>query len=229
MKFKEYFKALSLINHDAVKRPSSEQRDTIESQQQSRSESHYSSSTAVSILESAPDPPEFVVVPDDIELYKKTHFFRYFERTDRYPGLEEAVKDLSSVFADKGDTEMAQNILNLFESCGLEDHAKCITTIWTSQREITNLINSALVIDAVKAYSLKQSMFQYHFDQFKNSKVSYKTVLKRSIRFIRILNSCIVDMGTFYNIEDRVTYRGIHNDVMQNVKVGQTFRVVNWM
>ena len=160
---------------------------------------------------------------------RKLISFKYFEKTDRYPGLDEAVEDLSSIFKDKGNIQMAQNILNLYESCGIEDYAKCVTTIWTSQTAITNLINSALVIDAVEAFGLKQSKFQYHFDQFEDSKVSYETVLERSMKFIRILNSCIVDMGTFYNTKDRVTYRGIHKDVMQNVKVGQAFRVVNWM
>ena len=171
-----------------------------------------------------------IVIPSNSDLYKKTHYFKYFDSTPRYPSLKEAVDDLASIFAstDNGKST-ADAITNYYKVHGSKDKAKCVTLIWTSDRRITDLINCALVIDAISLYEYDKKMFKYYFDKLDELKVDYTLVISKSIKFIRILNSSIVDKGTPLNTSKRVTYRGIHKSIIPNVKVGQTFRVVNWM
>ena len=58
--------------------------------------------------------------------------------------------------------------------------------------------------------------------------MSYKKVIDKSIKFLRLLNTFIVDLGTPKNIIDRKVYRGIPAQLFSNVKEGEVFRVVNW-
>ena len=107
--------------------------------------------------------------------------------------------------------------------------ARCVTLIWTSDTKITDLINCALVIDAITLYDYDEKLFKHYFDQLEEHNLDCASVITNSIKFCRILNSYIVDEGTSYNTCKRITYRGIHKSIIPNVKVGQTFRVVNWM
>ena len=45
---------------------------------------------------------------------------------------------------------------------------------------------------------------------------------------MRLLHTSIVDLGTKYNDENRITYRGIRAKVLGNKKEGDTFRFVTW-
>ena len=58
--------------------------------------------------------------------------------------------------------------------------------------------------------------------------MGYKKVIDKSIKFLRLLNTFIVDLGTPKNIIDRKVYRGIPAQLFSNVKEGEVFRVVNW-
>ena len=51
-------------------------------------------------------------------------------------------------------------------------------------------------------------------------------VITYSMKFMRLLNSYLVDVGTSYNTEKRVTYRGVSNVIMKNTEVGQTYRII---
>ena len=55
-----------------------------------------------------------------------------------------------------------------------------------------------------------------------------KIVIKLSIKFMRLLNSWIVDQGFVYNTKDRETYRGIDKEILKEVKEGQVFRFITW-
>ena len=158
----------------------------------------------------------------------KTHYFQCFEKLSKYPDLKEAVEELAEVFEKAFEPHIAELIMRFYEEFK-DDQAKCVTMIWTSEIKITGLINCAIVVDAVNTYGYDKAKFKYYFDKFKKLKVDYKDVLTNSMKFIRILSSCVVDKGTTYNDEDRVTYRGIHKDIMQDVEEGYTFRIINWM
>jgi hypothetical protein len=58
--------------------------------------------------------------------------------------------------------------------------------------------------------------------------LDYKDVLRYSMKFIRILNTGIVDICTLHNLENRVTFRGIPAKMFGNVKEGDLFRIINW-
>lgn len=45
---------------------------------------------------------------------------------------------------------------------------------------------------------------------------------------MRLLNSYIVDVGTMYNTEDRVVYRGVRAEIFSDVKQGEIFRMIGW-
>ena len=45
---------------------------------------------------------------------------------------------------------------------------------------------------------------------------------------MRLLHSSIVDLGTKYNDENRITYRGIRAKILGNKKEGDTFRFITW-
>ncbi|CAI2358948.1 unnamed protein product [Moneuplotes crassus] len=57
---------------------------------------------------------------------------------------------------------------------------------------------------------------------------AFKTVIDLSIKFMRLLNSYIVDLGTKYNKEDRVVCRGVRAEIFSNVKDGEIFRMISW-
>ena len=121
------------------------------------------------------------------------------------------------------------NAINKYESNDDFDKAACVTMIWTCDTEITKVINSALIVDAVKTYSLPREPFRFYFNVLKENGVSYKKVLKQSIKYMRLLNTFLVDIGSTYNTEARKTYRGIHKSIMQNVEPNKTFRIINWV
>ena len=159
---------------------------------------------------------------------RDTAYFKSFSKCPRYPDLKTAVKDLVDLFNKIGDTSIAKDIFNYYKLYKDND-AKCVTIIWTLNIDITKLINSALIVDSVHTYKLDKKMFQYYYDALNKKKVKFRTVIRKSIKFMRLLNSCIVDLGTTYNTETRKTYRGIHKSVMPNVKLFRTFRIINWV
>ena len=44
-----------------------------------------------------------------------------------------------------------------------------------------------------------------------------------------MLGSMVKDLGTPFNTEDRVTYRGVYKTVLPNVEVDDVFRLTNWI
>ena len=158
----------------------------------------------------------------------KTHYFQCFKKLPKYPDLKEAVEELAEIFEYNSKPQLAKCIMKYYESYK-DDQAKCVTMIWTSSLKMTRIINCAIVVDVATTYGYEKAKFKYYFDNFKKLQVDYKFVLTHSMKFIRILSSCIVDEGTAYNDKDRVTYRGMHKNIMQDVKEGYTFRIINWM
>ena len=49
-------------------------------------------------------------------------------------------------------------------------------------------------------------------------------VIKYSIKFIKLLNSYIYDLGTGFNTVKRQVYRGLRAEVLKDVKEGDVFR-----
>ena len=159
---------------------------------------------------------------------RDTAYFESFSKCPRYPNLKTAVDDLASLFNKIGDTSIANSIFYYY-NLHRDEVAKCVTMIWTSNTEITKLINSALIVDSVHTYKLDKDAFKFYYDSLEKKNVSFRTVIRKSIKFMRILNSCIVDVGTIYNDKARKTYRGIHKSIMPDVEPGRTFRIINWV
>ena len=53
-----------------------------------------------------------------------------------------------------------------------------------------------------------------------------ETVIRYTMKFMRLLNSYLIDEGTNYNTEKRVTYRGVSKDIMKNAEVGKIYRII---
>ena len=43
---------------------------------------------------------------------------------------------------------------------------------------------------------------------------------------MRILNSYIVDVGPYYNTEDRVVYRGVNHNVLKDAIEGEIYSII---
>lgn len=62
----------------------------------------------------------------------------------------------------------------------------------------------------------------------KLNKTPYKTVIDNAVKFMRLLNTFIVDLGPQHNTMDRQVYRGVPAQLFKNIKEGEVFRIVNW-
>ena len=172
------------------------------------------------------------MVPHDSEKYKETHYFKCFDETIRYPDLEEAKDDLVSIFEQIQKTDLVDTINNYYEEYKSIDQIKCVTMIWTSDKYIQDLINCAIIVDAVTTYDYDREKFKFYFDRLEElsePELDYASIISKYIKFIRLLNSSIVDKGTSLNDSDRITYRAINRCILQDIEVGQTLRVINWM
>ena len=96
--------------------------------------------------------------------------------------------------------------------------------------KIYKLINMALIIDAKKIFGdeMKGNIdFATNFlDQYGSKDVEH--VIKHSIKFIRILNTALVDEGRKHNTKDRITYRGVDSGVFKNWIKDEVYRVITW-
>ena len=143
--------------------------------------------------------------------------------------MNRVVADLKTLFTETNNPSVVKRIEELYQTWGSDD-SKCVTSIWTCSTLLTGVINSTLVVDAVESYKgYDKKDFSHHFAVFKKTGLSKEFIISNSMKFIRLLNSCIVDEGTFYNTEDRVTYRGVPEATISKQEVGQTFRVANWL
>lgn len=110
-----------------------------------------------------------------------------------------------------------------------ENPNNVLIKIWTKFSEVTRLINFALVIDASKNFeNFDASNFECLNDDLIKNKNNEEEIIKYSIKFMRLLNSIIVDEGTFHNTKNRTVYRGVNAYVLKDAEVGQVYRYVTW-
>ena len=88
----------------------------------------------------------------------------------------------------------------------------------------------ALVIDAKNTFGKElKGNIDFASDFIKEYKISdIDYIIKHSIKFIRILNTAIVDEGIWYNEDARVTYRGAANKVFKYAEIGDCYRIITW-
>ena len=138
--------------------------------------------------------------------YLKTHYIQEFDKTSQFGDLEEAVLELKSLIEDSGLKYQADQIQKIYEE-EKSNPANCVTMIWTSDIVITALINCALVVDAVHTYpTINKDAFNFYFEFLEDRNLEYKTIISKYMKYMRILNSCIVSLGTPHNTADRKTY-----------------------
>ena len=68
-----------------------------------------------------------------------------------------------------------------------------------------------------------KSSFDFFEDYIIKTQTNEEYIIKYSIKFIRLLNTYIVDDGTKYNSEDRVVYRGVKADILKDAIAGETY------
>ena len=76
---------------------------------------------------------------------------------------------------------------------------------------------------------LTKMIFKFYYAFLKNKNLSDKTIINKTVKYMRILSSCIADEGTEYNDKDRITYKGTWRAVLPGIEIGETFRVFKWI
>ncbi|CAI2373880.1 unnamed protein product [Moneuplotes crassus] len=154
--------------------------------------------------------------------FRDTYYMKSFDSTARYPSIQNVLDDLKCIYSKS-------YIDDLYEK-HKESSVKVITSIWTGDTKLTKLINAALIVDSGITFnkSLCDKNFKFMSEIVAKSGKSYKLIIDKSIKFMRILNSYIVDKGREFNTEDRVVYRGISTEIFRNVELEKPFRIVNW-
>ena len=162
--------------------------------------------------------------------YLKTHYIQEFDKTSELEDLEEAVSELKSLVEDSGLKYQADQIQKIYEE-EKSNLANCVTMIWTSDIVITALINCALVVDAVHTYpKINKDAFNFYFEFLEDRNLEYKTIISKYMKYMRILNTCIVTLGRDYNTADRKTYWNLSKTILPpSIEVGDTFRISNWL
>ncbi|CAI2373564.1 unnamed protein product [Moneuplotes crassus] len=167
---------------------------------------------------------EEINVPVEVipKKFTETYYMKSFDKTERYPPIKDALDDLKCICSKS-------YIGDLYEK-HKESLAKVVTSIWTKDIEFTKLINAALIVDSVKTFNKDVSEKNYKLmkEEVAKSGKTYTEIIDKSIKFMRLLNSYIVDKGMGFNTEDRVVYRGVSTEIFRNVECGKTFRIVNW-
>ena len=181
------------------------------------------------MLDVMPTPQQRPQLSKQLRRHANTHFFKKYLTTDRYVDFDEAVNDVFMMFKDKKRFDLAAVILKIYRELR-EDQIKCIISMWTISIEFTTIMNCALVVDAVNTYpNLDRDDFEFYFESLEKRNLDYKTIIDNTVKFMRLLNTIIVDKATPYNDEDRVTYRGVSKTILPGIEVGEIFRIANWL
>jgi hypothetical protein len=139
----------------------------------------------------------------------------------RRPPLSEWVEGLYKIVPSlKSEIQMCIEIS--------KDDDEAAVRIWTSSRDITKPINLALMMDAYNTFDLKEIDVKYIKSELKKMKLDYKEVIENSIKFIRRVNTVLIDVWTVKNTKERTVYRGVPAKLFPNVKEGDEFRIVNF-
>lgn len=151
-------------------------------------------------------------------------FMKYYSKVGtRTPPLKECIEGLCMALPKL--KTIIENLVKMSDP----DEDKIIVNLWVGSTEITKPINLSLMMDAYYTFDLKEIDIDYIKSQLKKLGVDYEHVIKHSIKFIRRLNTLIVDVCTYKNSEERIVYRGVNAKLFPNVKVGEEFRIVNFM
>jgi hypothetical protein len=155
--------------------------------------------------------------------FDDTVYMKHYSKLEtKRPPLSEWVEGLYKIFP-----YLKSEIQNCIE--GSKDDDEPVIRIWTWSTIITRAINLALMMDAYNTFDLKEIDVKYVESQLKKMKLDYKEVIENSIKFIRRVNTVLIDVCTLDNTEDRKVYRGVNTKVFSNVKVGDEFRIVNFL
>ncbi|CAI2369269.1 unnamed protein product [Moneuplotes crassus] len=156
--------------------------------------------------------------------FYETKFMKLYVETPRVCELDEVVKFLSKVMPSSTHPRMKQFIERY-----KEDPLTAIMHIWTQWSKITLPINFSLILDGQKTFDLMDENTKF-LKKTLQDKYEHKftTILKYSIRFIRMVNYFIVKVATKDNTQNRITHRGVRAVLFKNIEVGQVFRVMNF-
>lgn len=159
--------------------------------------------------------------------FEETEFMKLYMITPRQCMLRDIVEDLKVVMP-----KHTHECIDEYAFWHKDDPVTAVLHIWTQYTAVTKLINLALMLDGYETFGMS------NYDSPDKEKIEemlkeisphdYKTILQYTIKFIRMINYCIVKLCTKENTENRVTYRGVPAHLFPNVKVGQSFRVMNF-
>lgn len=107
---------------------------------------------------------------------------------------------------------------------------EALTLAWTNDDcMIYRTINSALQLDTAEYSPMppdSKAVLEGNLQAVKNDS---KGVLECSLKYMRIFNNILVHKGTPLNTENRTVYRGCGYKALKDVKVGDKFRIPNYL
>ncbi|CAI2387209.1 unnamed protein product [Moneuplotes crassus] len=169
------------------------------------------------------------VVTEEVfrENFMKTYYFEKFSETERMPALEEVIEDLRELF--KNIPKIKAYVEKAFDTHKYDGARMVVTKLWTSSDDFTKTLNAGLALDAVATFG--EEVFkgaQFYESVLAKYGKNYKEVIDKSIKYMRLLNTYIVELGSEANTEDRVVYRGVPAGVLRRIKPGENFRYITW-
>ena len=142
-------------------------------------------------------------------------------KTPRISPISEVLEDIKCIMP-------ADSYCTLEEYAKLDDPITAVMHMWTQWSKLTQRINFALMLDGYYTFEIDDISKEYIESKLKEFGLKYKKIIRKSIKFIRMINYWIVKKWTSKNTEDRITHRGVAACIFQNMKEGQVFRAMHF-
>lgn len=157
-------------------------------------------------------------------VFESTYFMSLYLKTPKESPLDEIFEDLESVMPP--NTLLNKALMKIKHK---KDPIQAVIEQWTSSTTVTLGINFALILDACEVFKIDYDNLKFIRKCLRvNYKKTYKEIIEKSVKFIRMVNHFVVSRCTQLNTEDRTTHRGVNCGIFNNVEEGEIYRVINF-
>lgn len=154
-----------------------------------------------------------------------TAYMSMYLKTPKDVSLEEAITDLKKILKHTNQLDMVEGYYNSYKS----SPERVLTLIWTSNQGVYSIINAALILDAAEMLRLEEMYKENLWKTISRTNCqTVREVLTYSVKYMRLLNKCIVSKGTPFNTAQRMVFRGIPAEVLKQVRMNESFRMVTY-
>jgi hypothetical protein len=154
--------------------------------------------------------------------FEETYFMKLYMKTPRKSPIPEVVEDLKCFLGEDDNKK-------LDKYAKIENPLTAVMHMWTRLTNLTTRINFALILDGYNTFRITDKSKDIMEKHLNENRFTYKYIIEKSIKFMRMVNYCIVSKCSEHNTEDRETHRGIRAEIFQNIEKGQSFRVMQFL